>query len=284
MSPPDRIRIVHLYPRHMSLYGDLGNVITLAYRLRARGLEAEVIQVNPGDRPDLTQADLLFMGGGQDRGQKLVAPHLQELGEDIRSLVAGGLPALVICGGFQLFAHYFRTVDGDELPGIGVFPGYTLGGTRRCIGNAVVDVTELFATWGEYSSRANPSAPSPRPPAMPPAADERRVTLVGFENHSGLTYLEPSTRTLGPLVVGYGNVGDGSGEGAIVHNAVGTYLHGPILPKNPHLADRLLLAAVRRRRGPEATLPPLDDTVEWRAHDAAVVRAHIARTSHLFQS
>ena len=278
MNVAPRIRIVHLYPRHMSLYGDLGNVITLVARLRARGLEADVLPVHPGERPSLAEADILFMGGGQDRGQKLVAPHLQQLGADIRELVSDGLPVLTICGGFQLFAHHFKTVDGEELPGISVFDGHTVGGTRRCIGNVVVDATELFASWGGPTG-----AGASRDPAGSSAGDGA-TTLVGFENHSGLTYLSGSTRTLGPLLVGYGNLGDGSGEGAVLHNAVGTYLHGPILPKNPHLADHLLLAALRRRFGVDVTLAPLDDAVEWQAHRAAVERARTARTSHLFQS
>ncbi len=278
MNAPLRLRIFHLFPRHMSLYGDLGNVITLTERLRARDMEAIVTPVNPGERPNLQEADLLFMGGGQDRGQKLVASHLLQLGDEIRQLVSNGLPALTICGGFQLFAHYFRTVDGNELPGISVFDGYTIGGSRRCIGNVIVDASDLFASW--RSTTGTDTSPGPNGNAT----DDKPATLVGFENHSGLTYLAGSTRTLGPLVVGYGNLGDGSGEGAVINNAVGTYLHGPILPKNPHLADHLLLAALRRRFGHELTLTPLDDTIEWQAHRAAVERAYTARTSHLFQN
>ncbi len=272
MTAPLPVRIFHLYPRHMNLYGDLGNVVTLVSRLRWRGLDAEVVPVDPGDHPDLSGADLLFMGGGQDRGQKLVATHLVELGGQIRELVSDGLPVLTICGGFQLFGHFFRTVDGDELPGISVFDGYTLGGTKRCIGNVVVDTAALFA-----SRRAQGSGLEALFAGHP-------TTLVGFENHSGLTYLQGGTSTLGPVLVGFGNAGDGTGEGAIVHNAIGTYLHGPVLPKNPHLADFLLSAALHRRYGTDATLTALDDTAELRAHAAAIERARTARTSHLFQS
>lgn len=277
MSTPLRLRLLHLFPRHMNLHGDVGNLITLVARLRARGFDAEIIPVNPGDRPCIEEADLLFLGGGQDRGQRQVAPHLQLLGDDIRASVSSGTPALVVHGGFQLFARHLRTADGEELPGISVFDAYTTTGAQRCVGNAVVDAKDLFATWGgaPYADSSSDSAEV--------GGSDRPTTLVGFENHNGLTHLGGSTRALGPLLTGYGNLGDGSAEGAVVHNAVGTYLHGPILPKNPHLADHLLLTALRRRYGPEVKLIPLDDTVEWQAHHAAVERALTTKTTRLLR-
>lgn len=261
------IHIFHLYPRHMNLHGDAGNVTVLVSRMRRRGFCVEVTQVDPGDHPDLSQADLLFLGGGQDQGQRAIAAHLFQLGEQIRGLVAKGLPALAVSGGFQLFTRYFRTTDGDELPGISVFDGYTVDGTKRCVGNVVVNAAILFAAYP--SQHANPAAPLESYPH----------TLVGFENHSGLTYLQDETSTLGPVIVGCGNKGDGSGEGAVVNNAIGTYLHGPVLPKNPHLADLLLSTALRHRYGSEIDLEPLDDTVELRAHTVAIERAQATRTA-----
>lgn len=267
------VRIAYLFPRQMSLYGDLGNINALVRRLEWRGLTAEVLHVHPGERPSFQNVDLVFMGGGQDRGQQLVTEHLLAMGQDIREQVQAGLPALVVCGGFQLFGRSFRTVGGEELPGISVFNARTVGGARRYIGNVVVDATAVVRRWKAEAEHSSPGE----------LATDWPSTLVGFENHSGLTHLSGDTLTLGPVLRGYGNLGDGSGEGAIVGNVVGTYLHGPVLPKNPHLADWLLLAALRRRYGEAATLQPLDNRVELAAHAAAIERAATARTSHLFQ-
>lgn len=269
-----RVTIAHLFPKQMNLYGDLGNIVALVQRLAWRGLRAEVVQVHPGDRPNLSEVDLLFMGGGQDRGQRLVATHLVAMGESIREEIARGLAALVVCGGFQLFGHGFKTVQGDELPGISVFDAYTVGGKRRCIGNVVVDASEVVKTWKQEAEELGCDRITTKWPS----------TLVGFENHSGLTTIRGETKVLGPLIRGYGNLGDGSGEGALKGHVVGTYLHGPVLPKNPHLADWLLMAAVARRYADASVLDPLDDTVELEAHKAAIARAQTARTAHLFQT
>lgn len=273
--PKDALRIFHLFPRHMNLYGDLGNIIALTKRLEWRGLPWEVVGVNPGDHPDFRSADLLFLGGGQDRGQKLIAGYLEEMGPDIKREVEEGLPALTICGGYQLFGHYFLTMDGDTLPGISVFDAHTEGGSRRCIGNLVAELGEIASGWARSEGRAGEAA--------------ALRTLVGFENHSGLTYLHGDTAPLAQVVVGMGNLGDGGGEGAVYKNVIGTYLHGSLLPKNPHVTDHLLTAALERHSrlhpGPtQLPLAPLDDSVELRAHAAALERAHSARTAHLFQS
>lgn len=254
----------------MNLYGDLGNIIALTMRLQWRGLAYEVIGVNPGDRPDFGRADLLFMGGGQDRGQKLVATYLEAMGPDIRREVDDGLPALTVCGGYQLFGHFFDTSEGDTLPGISVFDAHTKGGSQRLIGNVVAELGDTAANWAAAEERDGESA--------------GLRTLVGFENHSGLTYLHEGTCALGHVLVGSGNQGDGRGEGALYRNAIGTYLHGSLLPKNPHVADHLLTVALRRRGYAGLPLVPLDDQVELRAHAAALERARTARTTHLFQS
>jgi CobQ-like glutamine amidotransferase family enzyme len=234
-----KLVIAHLYPREMNIYGDLGNIITLQKRLEWRGFEVEVRSVEVGQEFDFSQADILFGGGGQDRGQLLVAQDLQEKGEAIRQAAADGLPMLLICGLYQLFGHGFTTASGQELPGIGLFDAHTIGSGVRMIGNIVLD-----SPWGR---------------------------LVGFENHSGSTTLTKGQNALGKVLKGYGNQPKGHFEGAINHNAVGTYLHGPVLPKNPALADYLITEALKRKNFTEP-LRPLDDQLELRAAVAAARR------------
>lgn len=233
------IVIAHLYPREMNIYGDLGNIITLQKRLRWRGFSAEVKPVEVGGSFDFATADIIFGGGGQDRGQLLVAQDLQERGEALRRAAQEGVPMLLICGLYQLFGHGFTTASGQELPGIGVFDAHTTGSATRMIGNVVLDTS-----WGP---------------------------LVGFENHSGVTQLAKDQDALGKVRKGYGNTPRGRFEGARSHNAVGTYLHGPVLPKNPALAD-FLIAEALKRRGMTEPLAPLDDALEHRAAAVAAAR------------
>lgn len=234
-----KLTIAHLYPREMNIYGDLGNVITLQKRLEWRGYETEVRPVSVGEDFDFAGTDLLFGGGGQDRGQLLVAQDLQEKGEVLRQAAAAGLPMLLICGLYQLFGHGFTTASGQELPGIGVFDAHTTGTSVRMIGNLVLD-----SPWGR---------------------------LVGFENHSGATQLAKGQNALGKVLKGYGNTPRGKFEGAISHNAIGTYLHGPVLPKNPALADYLITEALKRK-GITEPLKLLDDQLEQAAAAAAARR------------
>ena len=240
------LRICHLYPELMNIYGDRGNIITLSQRCRWRGLEVEVEAASFGDSIDPDRHDLYFMGGGQDREQILVCEDLQEeKREQVHAAVEAGACFLTICGGYQLFGKYFRTCTGEELPGIEVFDAWTVGGDTRFIGNVV-------AEWED------------------PAGELR--TLVGFENHSGRTYLGPGASPLARVKTGYGNNGEDGWEGCRVRNAFGTYLHGSLLPKNPRLADELIRLALSRRYGP-VELEPLDDAMEKRAHAAALRRA-----------
>jgi lipid II isoglutaminyl synthase (glutamine-hydrolysing) len=227
--------IAHLYPREMNIYGDLGNIITLTKRLQWRGYRAEVRPVEIGQAFDWAAVDLVFGGGGQDSGQLIMGADLLRRGEDLRQLAADGVPMLTICGMYQLFGRGFTTMDAREMPGIDVFRASTLGSTVRMIGNIVVD-----SPWGR---------------------------LVGFENHSGQTILEPDQEPLGTVRKGFGNNPKSGREGAVSGNAIGTYLHGPVLPKNPALADHLLLAALRRRYN-VTELEPLNDAL---AHQAARV-------------
>lgn len=243
------IRAAHLYPDVMNIYGDRGNLIALRYRCEARGLAFRLVDVNIGDQWDPADTDIVVIGGGQDREQRRIADDLAARGPALRAAIDHGLPALAVCGGFQLFGHRYVDHDGGVIPGIGVFdletrhPGPI---ADRCIGDVVLE-TEL----GE---------------------------VVGFENHGGRTYLALDQAPFGRVVRGFGNNAEDGFEGARHNNAVGTYLHGSLLPKNPRLADELILAALRRRNGPEATLPPLDDGAETSAHrNAAAIAARRSR-------
>lgn len=241
MGARRQLRLGHLYPSLMNIYGDRGNIICLTRRCRLRGIELEVVPLEIDDEIDPGGFDLLFMGGGQDREQGLVAADLAELkGGPLREAVERGVPFLGVCGGYQFAGRFYRGAGGVELPGAGIFDMYTLHpGPKapRLIGN-------LVAEWDGG-------------------------TLVGFENHGGRTYLGPRAQPLARVLHGNGNDGESGHEGARYLNAFGCYLHGPVLPKNPSLADRLIGLALARRYG-DGTLEALDDVLETRAHDAAV--------------
>ncbi|GIW12325.1 MAG: glutamine amidotransferase [Dehalococcoidia bacterium] len=239
-----KLRIGHLYPEAMNLYGDRGNILALLQRARWRGIAATVIPIGLGEPFDPAAVDLVFAGGDQDREQRLVAADLVGAkGEAIRAAIEQGMPALVVCGSYQLFGCYYQPASGPAIPGVGVFdlvtkhPGAEV---TRCVGNLAVD-------WEGY-------------------------LLVGFENHGGRTYLGPGVQPLGRVVAGYGNNGQDGFEGARYRNAFGTYLHGALLPKNPRLADELIRLALAYR-GQEVELPPLDDAIEEQARQVALARA-----------
>ncbi len=233
------ITILHLYPKEMNLYGDHGNILTLRRRCEWRGIGVRVISCEPGD-PFPEHVDLLFGGGGQDSGQSRIEEDLQRRAEDIRALVEDGTPALVICGLYQLFGTGFLTSEGQNIQGIGALPAHTVAGDGRLIGNICVHS-------GEFGD------------------------IIGFENHSGLTYLD-GAQPLGTTKHGEGNNGKDNTEGARYRNCIGTYLHGPVLPKNPALADFLILKALQRRHPAITALTPLDDTIETAAHREASLR------------
>ncbi len=233
------IVIAHLYPREMNIYGDLGNIRTMVKRLEWRGLRSEIVQIEPGSKFDLSEADLVFGGGGQDSGQLLIVDDLLERGPQIRQMVDDGVPMLLVCGLYQLFGKGFLTADGQNLPGIGVFQASTTGSSMRMIGNIAVD-----SPFG---------------------------LLAGFENHSGQTVLGADQRSLGKVIKGFGNNSTSGHEGAITRNAIGTYMHGPLLPKNTGLADHLLAIACRRSHE-LAELQPLDDAVEKLAWSTSLDR------------
>lgn len=240
-----QVTICHLYGGSMNVYGDRGNVIALVQRARWRGIDAEVLTFEKGDRPTFSGVDLFFFGGGQDKEQGAISQYLQgDVGKSLIEAVEAGAALLSVCGGYQLLGQYFLTGAGDVLPGISLFDAHTTAGKRRFIGDVIVEC--------RFGDQTN--------------------TLVGFENHSGQTFLGSGCRPLGAVLTGFGNNGSDRQEGAMYRNAFGTYLHGALLPKNPWFADYLLRAALMHRYATEVELAPLDDSVEYQAHDAVISR------------
>jgi CobQ-like glutamine amidotransferase family enzyme len=239
MSSPT-LRIGHLYADEMNIYGDRGNILTLSRRANWRGIAVEVQAIGRGVSPDLAEYDLLFWGGGQDRDQELVFADAAEHKVDrIKAAVAEGCVVLAVCGGYQLLGSYYVTAEHRRLPGLGLVDLHTVPGSRRNIGNILIDVEKLGLD--------------------PP-------TLIGFENHSGKTYLGEGLEPLGRVIRGSGNNGEDGSEGVRAGNIFGTYLHGSLLPKNPHFADLLIGRALARHGA--VGLAPLDDTAELAAHQS----------------
>jgi len=215
------LRIAHLYADEMNIYGDRGNILTLTKRAEWRGIPVSVDAIGRGPSPDLSGIDLIFWGGGQDRDQELVFKDAAEHKvRAIREAIDGGAVVLAVCGGYQLLGEYYVTADGKQLPGLGLVDLHTVPGSRRNIGNIVIETSGL---------------------GLDPA------TLVGFENHSGKTYLGTGLQPLGRVLRGAGNNGEDGYEGVVRGNVFGTYLHGSLLPKNPHFADLLLERALARK-------------------------------------
>lgn len=228
------MKIVHLYPDLLGTYGDRGNVICLAERARWRGIDVVVEAVERGNGlPD--DADLIFIGGGQDRAQELIAPELLAMGPRIGEAATKGTIVFAVCGGYQLLGSHY-----DEVPGLGLLDLWTEAGDDRILGNASVD-----------SAMAG--------------------TIVGFENHGGRTYLGDKAKPLGRITAGRGNNGTDGTEGAIQGTIIGTYLHGPVLPRNPALADALLSLATGE------VLRPIDDALEDAAHERGLELARKRR-------
>ena len=235
------LRIAHLYPDLMSIYGDRGNVLALTQRARWRDIGVEVRAYTAGSEFDAAWPDLLFFGGGQDQGQDIVGADLKgKNGDALRRAIEGGAAALTICGGYQLFGSEYVPENAPPIPGLGLLDVRTVAGKTRFVGNLVVETPDGI--------------------------------LVGFENHSGKTYLGSKAVPLGAVVVGHGNNGEDHTEGAVQGRMIGTYSHGSCLPKNPWLADKLLAWALARRHG-AVELRPLDDHEENAANEQAVAVA-----------
>jgi CobQ-like glutamine amidotransferase family enzyme len=242
-----RIRIGHLYPDYLNIYADRGNIAVLTRRAEWRGHEVSVDAIGIGDSLTPGAHDLLYVGGGQDREQALVATDISSKGEVLREAVNAGATILAVCGGYQLLGRRYADQSGAELPGAGVLPLETVAGSRRMIGDVLL------------ACELEPG---------------RRETLAGFENHAGRTMLDEGAETLGRVVSGFGNDGDSGFEGCRLGRVVGTYLHGPLLPRNPWFADWLLAQALAHRIGGEVPeLEPLADDLEARAHAVSSARA-----------
>ncbi|MBA2358123.1 MAG: glutamine amidotransferase [Actinobacteria bacterium] len=239
-----RISVGHLYPDYLNIYADRGNIAVLASRAAWRGHELEVRAIGSGD--SIGDHDLYYVGGGQDREQALIAVELAAQGPALLEAAAGGAAMLAVCGGYQLLGRGYRDRLGAELPGVGLFDLHTVAGERRMIGDVLL---ECELTPGE------------------------RRTLAGFENHAGRTMLGPAAEPLGRVVAGFGNDGASGYEGCRAGRAIGTYLHGPLLPRNPWLADWLLEQALSHSLGEPQRLGPLPDELEQQAHAIAGARA-----------
>lgn len=271
-----QLRIVHLFPDVLRFYGDGGNVMTLVDRAEARSISTSVVGVRVGAKR-LPPADLILIGGGQDREQITVAGELEALGDQLRDLVAEGAALLAVCGGFQNLGTRYRTSLGEDLACPGIFPITTdgSGDGPRLVGPVVAEVSRdlvpvrmipegMAGPTGDGGDRAGP--------------DHHR-TVVGFENHLGRTVLEIGARPFATVEIGFGNNGNDRtegvlllpGEGGLRGLRIGTYLHGPLLPRNPHVADALIAGGLARGGRP-VELRPLDDQLEWVGHDRACAR------------
>lgn len=237
------IRIAHLYPDMLNLYGDRGNIIALTERMKARGIDVITDAVTMGKSFNADDYDILFIGGGQDFEQDVLLSDLKK-GKDVQisKAIQNGTVMLAICGGYQMLGKYYKTYDGKMLEYMGALDFYTEGKEERMIGNYAFQTKE-------------------------------GIEIVGFENHSGRTYLGKGVEPLGKVIKGYGNNGEDSTEGVRYKNTFGTYSHGPVLPKNPDFADLLISKAIENKYG-KTQLTKLDDSLEAKAR-AQVMKLYI---------
>lgn len=238
------LKICHLYPEVLNLYGDRGNIINLQNRLKWRGIGSSVTPIRIGERLSAGEYDLFFAGGGQDFEQEVLLSDLHGgKAEEIRAAIEDGRTFLCICGGYQMMGHYYQAADGNRCEFLGAFDMHTEAGNGRMIGNYAFVLDE----------------------------ESGGSTVTGFENHSGRTYLGEGIRPLGTIIRGSGNNGEDGTEGARYKNVFGTYSHGPVLPKNPEFCDVLLKTALERKYG-AVSLEPLADRAEKEAHEAMLNR------------
>lgn len=259
-----RVRVLHIYDRYLNIYADRGNMLLLRQRGAWRGIDVTVSGLEPGERFEPGDFDLLYVGGGQDRDQAMIAERLSDdLGPAIRAAAEEGTAVLAVCGGYQLLGRSYLDTNDVLQPGVGLFDITTEAGATRLIGNVAISC-ELPAIGGRAGIT---------------------TTVSGFENHAGRTTLAGDARAFGKVLYGAGNDGTSGEEGVRLHHAVGTYLHGPLLPRNPELADWLLAAALAHAHGSEAatlidapdTVPPAVVELEQQARAASVARAKAER-------
>lgn len=233
------IKIAHLYPDMLNLYGDRGNIITLTTRLKARNIGVQVDNITMGKSFNSDDYDMIFIGGGQDFEQDALIDDLKQ-GKDkeLKKAVESSKVVLAICGGYQMLGKYYETYDGKKLEYLGILDFYTRGEEERMIGNYAYKTKE-------------------------------GIEIVGFENHSGRTYLSKGLEPLGMVIKGYGNNGEDKTEGVRYKNTFGTYSHGPVLPKNSRFADLLISLALENKYG-RVELEELDDTLELKAQQQAM--------------
>lgn len=263
---PYSLTIGWLYPELMSTYGDRGNIIVLQKRCEWREINVEIKKLDVGfDHKQLATCHMLFMGGAQDKEQTIVAKDLREKKDILQSRIEEGVPGLYICGAYQFLGKYYKEADGTIIDGLGILDLYTENpglNHPRLIGNVLAEVnSSLFMVHGEDNKQS--------------AMNNQRSTintLVGFENHGGRTHLGENVKPLATVVKGFGNNGRDKTEGAIYKNSFGTYFHGPILPKNPHLADYLLKLALNKKYKEEVQLGRLVDSMEIHAHNVIANR------------
>lgn len=242
------LNIGWLYPDLMSTYGDRGNIIALSYRLKKRGIDFIVNKISVHEPANLLEKmDLLFMGGAQDKQQEIVSADLKNnKGQYLKKAVINGIPGLYLCGAYQFLGKYYKEADGNIIPGIGAFDLYTENpglNIPRCIGNIIVE-SKLFP----------------------------KTKLVGFENHGGRTYLTNKNLVFAKVIKGHGNNGEDKTEGIFYKNSFGSYMHGPILPKNPELADYLIKKALEKKYHKKIILKKLDDRWENKARDFIIAK------------
>ena len=239
-----QLRLAHLYPKMLNIYGDYGNVLVLKKRCEWRDIDIIIDEYEIGDA--LEEHDIYFIGGGQDTQQVAVSKDIQRHKTFLENEKRMGAVFLSICGGYQLLGEYYEQQNGEKLLGIGLLDAYTKAGSKRFIGNVTSECKFL----------------------------DKSKSLVGFENHSGLTYLRGDTKPIAEVLIGNGNNGRDKGEGARSQNVFGTYLHGSFLPKNPHFADYLIKLALKKKYGMEIELSLLDDTLEMFAHSSVVKKPY----------
>ncbi len=245
-----KLTVGWLYPELMSTYGDRGNIFVLKKRCEWRGIRMDIRSIEFGTtEKEIHSSDIIFGGGAQDRQQGLVIDDLRvKKGPILKTMFDGGTPGLFVCGAPQLLGHSYMTGDGKKLDGLGIFDMESrhFGKNKpRCIGNTVGKISIKYQVSGVTF----------------------KDTIVGFENHGGRTYLGNGVEPFAKVIKGCGNNGEDGTEGAVYRNCIATYSHGPFLPKNPHIADWLLARALEVKFKKKISLVPLDDSLEWQAHD-----------------